>query len=243
MSEKIEYSMVPIKMADLASFIAAKKGMAVSDAICYLYNSEFVAKLYDEKSKWWYLDNETLYELMEQERRNNSVDFSAQKVQFVITVLHRPRLLIFDEPFSGFDPVNAELLKREILKLKDEGHTIIFSTHNMASVEEICDHIALINHSKVVLQGAVTDIRSRYKSNQYELTMQSSMPLQNSDAFEIVSSEVQDEQTVNYKLRKLTSISNSELLSLVGAQGEICKFTECIPSMNDIFIRTVEGKI
>ena len=166
-----------------------------------------------------------------------------QKVQFVITVLHRPRLLIFDEPFSGFDPVNAELLKREILKLKDEGHTIIFSTHSMASVEEICDHIALINHSKVVLQGAVTDIRSRYKSNQYELTMQSSMPLQNSDAFEIVSSEVQDEQTVNYKLRKLTSISNSELLSLVGAQGEICKFTECIPSMNDIFIRTVEGKI
>ena len=84
MSEKIEYSMVPIKMADLASFIAAKKNMAVSDAICYLYNSEFVAKLYDEKSKWWYLDNETLYELMEQERRNNSVDFSAQKVQFVI---------------------------------------------------------------------------------------------------------------------------------------------------------------
>ena len=166
-----------------------------------------------------------------------------QKVQFVITVLHRPRLLIFDEPFSGFDPVNAELLKREILKLKDEGHTIIFSTHNMASVEEICDHIALINHSKVVLQGAVTDIRSRYKSNQYELTMQSSKPLQNSDAFEIVSSEVQDEQTVNYKLRKLTSISNSELLSLVGTQGEICKFTECIPSMNDIFIRTVEGKI
>ena len=80
MSEKIEYSMVPIKMADLASFIAAKKNMAVSDAICYLYNSEFVAKLYDEKSKWWYLDNETLYELMEQERRNNSVDFSAQKV-------------------------------------------------------------------------------------------------------------------------------------------------------------------
>ena len=166
-----------------------------------------------------------------------------QKVQFVITVLHRPRLLIFDEPFSGFDPVNAELLKREILKLKDAGRTIIFSTHNMASVEEICDHIALINHSKVVLQGAVTDIRSRYKSNQYELMMQSSKPLQNSDTFEIVSSEVQDEQTVNYKLRKLTSISNSELLSLVGAQGEICKFTECIPSMNDIFIRTVEGKI
>jgi ABC-2 type transport system ATP-binding protein len=166
-----------------------------------------------------------------------------QKVQFVITVLHRPPLLIFDEPFSGFDPVNAELLKREILKLKEEGHTIIFSTHNMASVEEICDHIALINHSQVVLQGAVQDIRSQYKSNQYELTVRSGNPLPESDAFEVVDSQVVDAQTVSYKLRKLTSISNSEMLSLIGAQTEIIQFSECIPSMNDIFIRTVEGKI
>lgn len=166
-----------------------------------------------------------------------------QKVQFVITVLHRPPLLIFDEPFSGFDPVNAELLKREILKLKEEGHTIIFSTHNMASVEEICDHIALINHSKVVLQGAVQDIRSQYKSNQYELTVRSDNPLPESNAFEVVDSQVVDAQTVSYKLRKLTSISNSEMLSLIGAQTEIIQFSECIPSMNDIFIRTVEGKI
>lgn len=166
-----------------------------------------------------------------------------QKVQFVITVLHRPPLLIFDEPFSGFDPVNAELLKREILKLKEEGHTIIFSTHNMASVEEICDHIALINHSQVVLQGAVQDIRSQYKSNQYELAVRSGNSLPESDAFEVVDSQVVDAQTVSYKLRKLTSISNSEMLSLIGAQTEIIQFSECIPSMNDIFIRTVEGKI
>lgn len=166
-----------------------------------------------------------------------------QKVQFVITVLHRPPLLIFDEPFSGFDPVNAELLKREILKLKEEGHTIIFSTHNMASVEEICDHIALINHSKVVLQGAVSDVRSRYKSNQYELTVQSGSILPESDTFEVVSRQAVDAWTVSYKLRKLTSISNSEMLSLIGAQAEILQFSECIPSMNDIFIRTVEGKI
>lgn len=166
-----------------------------------------------------------------------------QKVQFVITVLHRPPLLIFDEPFSGFDPVNAELLKREILKLKEEGHTIIFSTHNMASVEEICDHIALINHSKVVLQGAVSDVRSRYKSNQYELTVQSGSTLPESDAFEVVSRQAVDARTVSYKLRKLTPISNSEMLSLIGAQAEILQFSECIPSMNDIFIRTVEGKI
>lgn len=216
-----------MKVGEQAIYLAQLKGLSRQEAKKRL--TDWFERF--EIMPWW---NKKLEELSKGMQ---------QKVQFVITVLHRPRLLIFDEPFSGFDPVNAELLKREILKLKDEGHTIIFSTYNMASVEEICDHIALINHSKVVLQGAVTDIRSRYKSNQYELTMQSSKPLQNSDAFEIVSSEVQDEQTVNYKLRKLTSISNSELLSLVGAQGEICKFTECIPSMNDIFIRTVEGKI
>lgn len=216
-----------MKVGEQAIYLAQLKGLSRQEAKKRL--TDWFERF--EIMPWW---NKKLEELSKGMQ---------QKVQFVITVLHRPRLLIFDEPFSGFDPVNAELLKREILKLEDEGHTIIFSTHNMASVEEICDHIALINHSKVVLQGAVTDIRSRYKSNQYELTMQSSKPLQNSDAFEIVSSEVQDEQTVNYKLRKLTSISNSELLSLVGAQGEICKFTECIPSMNDIFIRTVEGKI
>ena len=216
-----------MKVGEQAIYLAQLKGLSRQEAKKRL--TDWFERF--EIMPWW---NKKLEELSKGMQ---------QKVQFVITVLHHPRLLIFDEPFSGFDPVNAELLKREILKLKDEGHTIIFSTHNMASVEEICDHIALINHSKVVLQGAVTDIRSRYKSNQYELTMQSSKPLQNSDAFEIVSSEVQDEQTVNYKLRKLTSISNSELLSLVGAQGEICKFTECIPSMNDIFIRTVEGKI
>ena len=216
-----------MKVGEQAIYLAQLKGLSRQEAKKRL--TDWFERF--EIMPWW---NKKLEELSKGMQ---------QKVQFVITVLHRPRLLIFDEPFSGFDPVNAELLKREILKLKDEVHTIIFSTHNMASVEEICDHIALINHSKVVLQGAVTDIRSRYKSNQYELTMQSSKPLQNSDALEIVSSEVQDEQTVNYKLRKLTSISNSELLSLVGAQGEICKFTECIPSMNDIFIRTVEGKI
>ena len=216
-----------MKVGEQAIYLAQLKGLSRQEAKKRL--TDWFERF--EIMPWW---NKKLEELSKGMQ---------QKVQFVITVLHRPRLLIFDEPFSGFDPVNAELLKREILKLKDKGHTIIFSTHNMASVEEICDHIALINHSKVVLQGAVTDIRSRYKSNQYELTMQSSKPLQNSDAFEIVSSEVQDEQTVNYKLRKLTSISNSELLSLVGAQGEICKFTECIPSMNDIFIRTVEEKI
>lgn len=216
-----------MKVGEQAIYLAQLKGLSPQEA------KKRLTDWFDrfDIMPWW---NKKLEELSKGMQ---------QKVQFVITVLHRPPLLIFDEPFSGFDPVNAELLKREILKLKEEGHTIIFSTHNMASVEEICDHIALINHSQVVLQGAVQDIRSQYKSNQYELTVRSDNPLPESDAFEVVDSQVVDAQTVSYKLRKLTSISNSEMLSLIGAQTEIIQFSECIPSMNDIFIRTVEGKI
>lgn len=216
-----------MKVGEQAVYLAQLKGLSRQEAKKRL--TEWFERF--DIMPWW---NKKLEELSKGMQ---------QKVQFVITVLHRPPLLIFDEPFSGFDPVNAELLKREILKLKEEGHTIIFSTHNMASVEEICDHIALINHSKVVLQGAVSDVRSRYKSNQYELTVQSGNPLPESDAFEVVSRQVVDARTVSYKLRKLTSISNSEMLSLISAQAEILQFSECIPSMNDIFIRTVEGKI
>lgn len=216
-----------MKVGEQAVYLAQLKGLSRQEAKKRL--TEWFERF--DIMPWW---NKKLEELSKGMQ---------QKVQFVITVLHRPPLLIFDEPFSGFDPVNAELLKREILKLKEEGHTIIFSTHNMASVEEICDHIALINHSKVVLQGAVSDVRSRYKSNQYELTVQSDNTLPESDAFEVVSRQAVDARTVSYKLRKLTSISNSEMLSLISAQAEILQFSECIPSMNDIFIRTVEGKI
>lgn len=216
-----------MKVGEQAVYLAQLKGLSRQEAKKRL--TEWFERF--DIMPWW---NKKLEELSKGMQ---------QKVQFVITVLHRPPLLIFDEPFSGFDPVNAELLKREILKLKEEGHTIIFSTHNMASVEEICDHIALINHSKVVLQGAVKDIRSQYKSNQYELTVQSDSTLPESDAFEVVSRQAVDVRTVSYKLRKLTSISNSEMLSLIGVQAEILQFSECIPSMNDIFIRTVEGKI
>ena len=216
-----------MKVGEQAIYLAQLKGLSRQEAKKRL--TEWFERF--EIMPWW---NKKLEELSKGMQ---------QKVQFVITVLHRPQLMIFDEPFSGFDPVNAELLKREILKLKEEGHTIIFSTHNMASVEEICDHIALINHSNVVLQGAVKDIRARYKSNQYELTVQSEKMLSESDAFEIINHQVLDKQTMSYKLRKLTDISNSDLLSIIGAQAEITRFSECIPSMNDIFIRTVEGKI
>ncbi len=163
-----------------------------------------------------------------------------QKVQFVITVLHRPQLLIFDEPFSGFDPLNAELLKQEILELKNEGHTIIFSTHNMASVEEICDNIALINHSEVVLQGNVNEVRARFKTDTYRLGLAAGQQLVPTDAMEILSSEHKGGETL-YTVRKQGGISNAQLLSEVAAHNEITSFAECLPSMNEIFIKTVGG--
>ena len=163
-----------------------------------------------------------------------------QKVQFVITVLHRPQLLIFDEPFSGFDPLNAELLKQEILELKNEGHTIIFSTHNMASVEEICDNIALINHSEVVLQGNVDEVRARFKTDTYHIGLAAGQQLVPADAMEILSSERKGNETI-YTVRKQGDISNAHLLREIAAHNEITSFAECLPSMNEIFIRTVSG--
>ena len=164
-----------------------------------------------------------------------------QKVQFIITVLHKPKLNILDEPFSGFDPVNAEMLKREILELKKEGHTIIFSTHNMGSVEEICDNIALINHSEVVLQGEVNEIRQQFKTNSYQLEIPETENLADNPLFEIQSESCYDKKR-QFLLHKQDGISNSQLLTALAEQNEIISFSECLPSMHEIFIQTVEGK-
>ena len=164
-----------------------------------------------------------------------------QKVQFVITVLHEPELLIFDEPFSGFDPVNAELLKKEILELKQKGHTIVFSTHNMNSVEEICDDIALINHSKVVLNGKVNEVRSRFSTGIYQLVTTGERRLQPSDDIELINVHDTDGTTV-YSIRKKTGIANSALISHIANEVEIRSFTEVLPSMNDIFLHVVGQK-
>lgn len=161
-----------------------------------------------------------------------------QKVQFIITVIHEPELLIFDEPFSGFDPVNAELLKREILELRDKGHTILFSTHNMASVEEICDRIALINHSKVVLDGEVDAIRARFRDGTFDVLAAPGSHLAGCAACDVLAT---DETPTGTRLtvRKREGLTNSELLTALAAQIEILNFAERLPSMNDIFIRTV----
>lgn len=165
-----------------------------------------------------------------------------QKIQFIITVIHEPPLLIFDEPFSGFDPVNTDLLKQEILDLKKEGRTIIFSTHNMASVEEICDDIALINRSQVVLSGNVSEVRNRFKGNTFLLEMLSDESLHDevSDKYTILSDKTEN-GIRKLRIHKEESISNSELLGFLTKQGEIISFAEELPSMNDIFINTVSN--
>ncbi len=162
-----------------------------------------------------------------------------QKVQFVITVLHEPEYLIFDEPFSGFDPVNAELLKKEILELRDKGHTIIFSTHNMSSVEEICDDIALINHSRVVLSGAVGNVRSQWRSGVYSLETEADRMLVDRPGVYRIVEMRQTGDSVNYTLAKADGVTNSDLVATLSQQVEIRSFAEQLPSMNDIFLRVV----
>lgn len=161
-----------------------------------------------------------------------------QKVQFISTVIHNPDLLIFDEPFSGFDPVNAELVKNEILRLKSEGKTVILSTHNMESVEELCDNIALINKSEVVLQGKVYDIRKEYRTNIFRFRIAGDSFDFEHPAFSILSKEPYHE-FIDLRLKKETEIENNELAQLVFDRFQVVSYDEELPTMNDVFIRTV----
>lgn len=161
-----------------------------------------------------------------------------QKVQFIITVLHEPPLLIFDEPFSGFDPVNAEMLKREILALRDKGHTVIFSTHNMSSVEEVCDDIALINRSRVVLSGHVGDVKERFRTGLYELTATGGTLAERPELYDILE-RTEAGGLSTYLLRKREGPSNSALAAAVAADVELRSFSERLPSMQEIFIKVV----
>ena len=161
-----------------------------------------------------------------------------QKIQFIITVLHEPKLLIFDEPFSGFDPLNAELLKQEMLQLRDRGATIIFSTHNMASVEEVCDDIALIHRSQVRLQGNVQDIREQNRTGEFSLTTTSGQLTEQPDQFVILEQRQQGALTT-YRLKKQEDLTNSALVQRLANEVEIRSFSEILPTMNDIFLRTV----
>ena len=170
----------------------------------------------------------------------------AQKIQFVVCVLHKPKLLIFDEPFSGFDPVNANVIKDEILKLRDDGATIIFSTHRMESVEELCDHIALIHKSNKLIEGKLNDVKRKFKTNSYEVGILS-------DNVEGLMYDITQKYTVspaNFKSLndslkleiQLGNATPNELLNILTKRGQVNHFVEKIPSVNDIFIKTVSDK-
>ncbi len=218
-----------MKVGEQAVFFARLKGLSRADATREL-------KRWFEKfdiTSWWDKKVEELSKGM------------AQKVQFIVTALHHPRLLIFDEPFSGFDPINAELLKREILTLRDEGATVIFSTHNMSSVEEICDNITLINKSRNILSGNVEELRRKYFGNRYDLTFTGDMSVLTdalcpvADNFSPLEHDGQGRTRISLHvaddaiLRDVIAIANNTV-TLAGVQ-------ESLASMNDIFIRTVNS--
>lgn len=211
-----------MKVGEQAIYLARLKGLSYHEATTRL-------TAWFEKfgiMPWWDKKLEELSKGMQ------------QKVQFIITVLHEPPLLIFDEPFSGFDPVNAEMLKREILELKEKGHTIIFSTHNMASVEEVCDEIALINHSQVVLSGNVTEVKSRFRTGVYEATSTDGSLHDVANCFGIMS-HTETGNLHTYTLQKHEGLTNSELIKAVADQIELRSVSEQMPTMQEIFLRVV----
>src|SRR5690554_1886917 len=219
-----------MKVGEQALYLAQLKGLSKSEAKERL-------KYWFERLQigdWWGKKIEELSKGM------------AQKIQFIVTVLHQPKLLIFDEPFSGFDPVNANLIKDEILQLREDGATVIFSTHRMESVEELCDHIALINHANKVLDGKITEVKRQYKTNTYEVGLIS-------DNEEALKKELQSKYEVEeahfnsvvdeLKLKIKLDVNSrpNDLLTFLTSRAQVNHFVEVIPSINEIFIQTVSA--
>lgn len=213
-----------MEVGDQAMYLAQLKGMSAAEARKAL--KEWFVRFGIQD--WWKKKVEELSKGM------------AQKVQFITTVVHKPSLMILDEPFSGFDPVNAELIRKEILRLKDEGATIILSTHNMESVEELCDNIALINKSHLVITGGVNEIRHKYGNNNIELVYTGEDKVNDAEGiFKVLS----DEDNAGRHTAVLTlgeNVSSNDALSvLLGQDIIVNSFKELIPRMNDIFIKLV----
>lgn len=165
----------------------------------------------------------------------------AQKVQFISTVMHEPRLIILDEPFSGFDPVNAKLITEEILDLKKKGCTIIFSTHRMETVEDLCDHIALINKSKKILEGSKKQVKDQFRSNTFSIDHKGSFSL-NNDQYELLKQETREDDHFNSVVKMKSMRSPNELLRDLIQLTEVNGFQEKIPTMSEIFITLVKGE-
>ncbi len=213
-----------MKVGEQALYLCQLKGLSKHEALKRL-------KYWFEKFEietWWNKKVEELSKGM------------AQKVQFITTVLHEPELLIFDEPFSGFDPVNAELLKKEIIELKNKGATVIFSTHNMESVEQLCENIALIHQSQVVLSGNINDIRKQFSTNKYTATLKNcnTLTLHDFNCANLLNIKEENNLIHTEFTLKANNTANDILNELI-PKGTILKFEEQLPSMNDIFLQTV----
>ncbi len=213
-----------MKIGDFLLFMGKLKGLSRSESI----NSarDWFNNL--EVSNWWNKNIEDLSKGM------------SQKVQFISTVLHNPDLIILDEPFSGFDPVNANLIKKNLLRLKDEGKTIIFSTHRMESVDELCDNLAMIDKSKKILSGKINDIKSAYKSDIYKIRHLNRID-DKTNNFSVIDSKIVFDNIYESEIKLIKKISSSDLLRLLLSNSiEILEFKQKTPNMNDIFIMKVE---
>lgn len=232
------------------------KSMKVGEQVLYLAQLKGLDKAEARKrakhwfdkleiGEWW---NKKIQELSKGQ---------AQKIQFVVTVMHNPKLLIFDEPFSGFDPINANLIKDEILQLREEGATVIFSTHRMESVEELCDHIALINKSNKILDGEINAIKRQYRNNTFEVGVEvvDNAPAGRAGGFAKAQSELSSNFKVSpayfkslgnelkLRIQLNAEVSPNALFQELQTHGQVTHFTEVIPSVNDIFIQTVNQNV
>jgi ABC-2 type transport system ATP-binding protein len=214
-----------MKVGEQALYFAQLKGLTKAEAMKRL--KYWFRKL--DMVDWWGKKVEELSKGMQ------------QKVQFITTVLHEPKLIIFDEPFTGFDPVNANTIKNEILFLRERGATILFSTHNMGSVEELCDNITLINKAKTILEGRVDEIRKQWAANEFDLVFQGNVKIEENGKYKILSHKFENDQST-IRIKTAGDIASNDILKTALNSGRVVSFNPALPSMNEIFIRIVESR-
>lgn len=212
-----------MKISEQVVYLAQLKGLSKKEAVSRLQH--WFQKF--EIESWW------------DKRVTDLSKGMQQKIQFIVTIVHQPDFLIFDEPFSGFDPINTELLKQEILELKRNGATVVLSTHNMNSVEEICDHIVLLNRGIKVMEGNLYEVKKQFATRTYRVTVPADRQLKNFPPyFEILTQEEKNHE-VTYTVHIVPEKSSNQLLEWLVSETQVIDFNEIIPSMNDIFIRTI----
>lgn len=214
-----------MKVGEQALYLAQLKGLSRTEAMKRL--KYWFKKL--DIIDWWGKKVEELSKGMQ------------QKVQFITTVLHEPKLIIFDEPFTGFDPVNANIIKNEILFLRERGATIIFSTHNMSSVEELCDNITLINKARTILEGSVNKIRSEWGGNEFDVILRGNVSPGSNDLFSVLNQQSENGNT-SLRIKTSEKTLTNDILNFLMQSGEILSFNPFRPSMNEIFIRVVKSR-